>query len=65
LIDLPAGATVKPLTNNGDPIGYKAVASKLDTMIELLSAILEKEGVIRIGEKEFMNHINRSLGAML
>lgn len=65
LIDLPAGATVKPLTNNGDPIGYKAVASKLDTMIELLSAILEKEGVVRIGEKEFMNHINRSLGAML
>jgi len=65
LIDLPAGATVKPLTNNGDPIGYKAVASKLDTMIALLSAILEKEGVVRIGEKEFMNYVNRSLGAML
>lgn len=65
LIDLPAGATVKPLTNNGDPIGYKAFASKLDTMIALLSAILEKEGVVRIGEKEFMNYVNRSLGAML
>lgn len=65
LIDLPRGAKVTPLTNNGDPIGYKAVASKLDTMIALLSAILEKEGVVQIGETQFVNYINRSLGALL
>lgn len=65
LIDLPQGARVTPLTNNGDPIGYKEVATKLDTMIGLLSAILEKEGVVNIGEKQFVNYVNKSLGALL
>ncbi len=65
LIDLPQGARVTPLTNNGDPIGYKAVASKLDTMIDLLAAILEKEGVLNIGETQFANYINKTLGAMI
>ena len=65
LIDLPRGAKVTPLTNNGDPIGYKAVASKLDTMIDLLSAILDKEGVLKIGETQFANYINKTLGAMI
>ena len=65
LIDLPRGARVTPLTNNGDPIGYKEVATKLDTMIDLLSAILQKEGVINIGETQFVNYINKSLGALL
>lgn len=65
LIDLPQGARVTPLTNNGDPIGYKEMAGKLDTMIELLSAILKKEGVINIGETQFINYVNRSLGALL
>ena len=65
LIDLPQGARVTPLTNNGDPIGYKQVASKLDTMISLLAAILEKEGSFSIGEKEFTNYMNKSLGALL
>jgi hypothetical protein len=65
LIDLPQGAKVTPLTNNGDPIGYKAVASKLDTMIDLLAAILDKEGVLNIGETQFANYINKTLGAMI
>ena len=65
LINLPSGATVKPLTENGDPIGYKAMASKLDTMIALLSAILEKEGTFTIGETQFLNYVNKSLGALL
>ena len=65
LIDLPQGAKVTPLTNNGDPIGYKAVASKLDTMIDLLAAILAKEGVVNIGEKQFTNYINKNLGALI
>lgn len=65
LIDLPRGARVTPLTNNGDPLGYKGVESKLDTMIQLLSAILAKEGVINIGETQFVNYVNKSLGALL
>ena len=65
LIDLPRGARVTPLTNNNDPIGYKEVASKLDTMITLLSAILKKEGVVNIGETQFINYVNKSLGALL
>lgn len=65
LIDLPRGARVTPLTENGDPIGYKAVANKLDTMISLLAAILEKEGNIHIGETQFVNYVNKSLGALL
>ena len=65
LIDLPAGARVTPLTSNGDPIGYKEVANKLDTMISLLSAILQKEGVFQIGEQQFFNYINKTMGAML
>ena len=65
LIDLPQGARVTPLTENNDPIGYKAMAGKMDTMIALLAAILEKEGSFRIGETEFTNYINRSLGALL
>ncbi len=65
LIDLPRGARVTPLTENGDPIGYNAVASKLDTMISLLAAILEKEGVVHIGETQFVNYVNKSLGALL
>lgn len=65
LIDLPRGARVTPLTNNGDPIGYKEVATKLDTMISLLSAILDKEGVVNIGETQFVNYVNKSLGALI
>ena len=65
LINLPQGARVTPLTNNGDPIGYKEVANKLDTMISLLSAILQKEGVVQIGETQFVNYMNKSLGALL
>ena len=65
LINLPAGARVTPLTDNGDPIGYKEMTSKLDTMIDLLSAILRKEGVVQIGETQFVNYVNKSLGALL
>jgi len=65
LIDLPRGARVTPLTENNDPIGYKEVASKLDVMISLLSGILEKEGVVKIGERQFTNYVNESLGALL
>ena len=65
LINLPQGARVTPLTNNGDPIGYKEVATRLDTMIALLSAILQKEGVVQIGETQFLNYVNKSLGALL
>ena len=65
LISLPQGARVAPLTNGGDPIGFKAVESKLDTMIELLSAILKKEGVLQIGETQFLNYVNKSLGALI
>ena len=65
LINLPKGARVTPLSNNEDPIGMKEVSSKLDIMIELLSAILRKEGVINIGETQFVNYVNRSLGALL
>lgn len=65
LIDLPQGARVTPLTNNGDPIGYKDMTKKLDTMIDLLAAILDKEGVVNIGETQFLNYVDRSLGALL
>lgn len=65
LINLPRGARVTPLTKDGDPIGFKEVAAKLDTMIALLSAILEKEGVLQIGEKQFLNYINTTLGALV
>lgn len=65
LIDLPQGAKVTPLTDNGDPIGYKALADKVDVMISLLAAILEKEGVINIGETQFINYINKKLGALI
>ena len=65
LIDLPQGAKVTPLTSNGDPIGYKDMTGKLDQMIDLLSAILKKEGVVQIGETQFVNYVNRSLGALL
>lgn len=65
LIELPQGARVTPLTSGGDPLGYKEMTSRLDTMIGLLAGILEKEGVINIGEAQFLNYINKSLGAML
>lgn len=65
LISLPQGARVTPLTNNGDPLGYEKLASRLDTMIALLGAILEKEGVLYIGETQFVNHVNKALGALL
>lgn len=65
LIELPRGARVTPLTGSEDPIGMKEVSAKLDKMIALLGAIYEKEGVLQIGEKQFMNHINKTLGAML
>lgn len=65
LINLPQGARVTPLTNNGDPIGYKNLAAKLDTMIDLLAAIYQKEGVVNIGEKQFFNYVNTKLGALL
>ena len=65
LIDLPQGARVTPLTNNGDPIGYKDMTRKLDVMIDLLAAILKKEGVVHIGEQQFVNYVNKSLGALL
>lgn len=65
LINLPQGAKVTPLTNNGDPIGYKEMTGKLDQMIDLLSAILKKEGVVQIGEKQFVDYVNRSLGALI
>lgn len=65
LIDLPRGARVTPLTENGDPIGYKDMTSKLDVMIDLLAAILKKEGVVHIGETQFVNYVNKSLGALL
>lgn len=65
LINLPAGARVTPLTNNGDPIGYKDMAGKLDIMIDLLAEILKKEGVVHIGETQFVNYVNKSLGALL
>ena len=65
LIDLPQGARVTPLTNNGDPIGYKDMSKKLDTMIALLAAILDKEGVVHIGEAEFVNYVDNRLGALI
>ena len=65
LVDLPRGARVTPLTENGDPIGYNAVAVKLDTMIDLLYGILNKEGVVTIAEPGFTNYVNRQLGALL
>ena len=65
LLDLPQGARVTPLTENGDPLGYKEMTSKLDQMITLLAAILKKEGVVHIGETEFVNYVNKSLGALL
>ena len=65
LLNLPQGARVTPLTDNGDPIGYKNVAAKLDVMIDLLAAILEKEGVVNIGEKQFFNYVDAKLGALL
>ncbi len=65
LINLPKGASVTPLTGNNDPLGYNKLASKLDVMIELLSAIYEKEGVLNIGETQFVSYINKSLGALL
>ena len=65
LINLPKGASVTPLTGNNDPLGYNKLASKLDIMIELLSAIYEKEGVLNIGETQFINYVNKSLGALL
>lgn len=65
LIDLPQGARVTPLTQNGDPIGYKDMAKKLDTMIALLAAILDKEGVVHIGEAEFVNYVDNRLGALI
>lgn len=65
LINLPKGARVTPLTGNEDPIGMNGVASKLDTMIELLAAILDKEGVLQIGETQFVSYMNKSLGALL
>lgn len=65
LIDLPQGARVTPLTQNNDPIGYKDMAKKLDTMISLLAAILEKEGVVHIGETEFVNYVDNRLGALI
>ena len=65
LINLPQGARVTPLTSNGDPIGYKEMASKLDTMIGLLAAILEKEGVVHIDERQLVNRVDKALGALL
>lgn len=65
LINLPKGASVTPLTGNNDPLGYNKLATKLDVMIELLAAIYEKEGVLNIGETQFVNYINKSLGALL
>lgn len=65
LIDLPQGARVTPLTQNGDPIGYKDMSKKLDTMISLLAAILDKEGVVHIGETEFVNYVDNRLGALI
>ena len=65
LVNLPKGAKVTPLTENGDPIGYKDLASKLDKVIMLLAAILEKEGVVHIGETQFVNYVNKQLGALL
>lgn len=65
LIDLPQGARVTPLTQNGDPIGYKDMSKKLDTMISLLAAILEKEGVVHIGESQFVNYVDNRLGALI
>ena len=65
LINLPKGASVTPLTGNNDPLGYNKLASKLDVMIELLAAIYEKEGVLNIGETQFVSYINKSLGALL
>ena len=65
LIDLPQGARVTPLTQNGDPIGYKDMSKKLDTMISLLAAILDKEGVVHIGEAEFVNYVDNRLGALI
>lgn len=65
LINLPRGARVTPLTDGGDPLGYKMMGQKMDVMISLLSAILEKEGVINIGETQFINYLNRSLGALI
>lgn len=65
LIDLPQGARVTPLTQNGDPIGTKALGDKMDVMIDLLAAILQKEGVVQIGETQFVNYVNTNLGALL
>lgn len=65
LINLPKGASVTPLTGNNDPLGYNKLASKLDVMIEILAAIYEKEGVLNIGETQFVSYINKSLGALL
>lgn len=65
LIDLPQGARVTPLTQNNDPIGYKDMSKKLDTMISLLAAILEKEGVVHIGESQFVNYVDNRLGALI
>ena len=65
LIDLPQGARVTPLTQNGDPIGYKDMSKKLDTMISLLAAILDKEGVVHIGEQQFVNYVDNRLGALI
>ena len=38
---------------------------KLDVMIDLLAAILEKEGSFAIGETQFTNYVNRAIGALL
>lgn len=65
MINLPKGARVTPLTDGGDPLGYKMMSQKMDVMITLLSAILEKEGVINIGETQFINYLNKSLGALI
>lgn len=65
LINLPQGARVAPLTNNGDPIGYKDMTKKLDVMIDLLAGILAKEGVVTIEEAHLANSVNRALGALL
>ena len=65
LINLPKGARVTPLTGDNDPLGNEKIASKLDMMIGLLTAIYEKEGVLNIGETQFVSYINKSLGALL
>lgn len=65
LINLPQGARVTPLTNNGDPLGYKDMTKKLDVMIDLLAGILAKEGVVTIEEAHLANSVNRALGALL